>query len=700
MKKSFVFIISMLLMMSSCSKNNDITTSTDYFKESGLIVSFDNEQFQDNVACLGGMESVDESWIRARAANMLTDSPSSARVLILDGSVIDGNIDVLSEAYENGKVIIICKPDIEKMKVMRDTSGWNFILPQDLPSSNCAIAFSKRKSMLLTPPAYIKENGEQIFQNRSVFESSRPLMQFIKRVRAGDASLTKGSVAAGGLDEKINTMTYESPNSSYMDIEIRGRYLRVFSCTNISYSVYPCYVPEGVNGNGDYYAVKAVATNYAPTMYEYADPSEGGNPEVPVGNNPYAHYWARELSYWGDCQFRGPYNTRLDVTISSGNPSDMSFTADGRPVPGTDIDTKNFSETSSFSWNVGISGSYSKKMGASIGMNAGIGGSSSNTVSYSMSDMKVVNNSDNSKVDYDYIYQNLPAYDDDFDNYESKMPSICKSTADFEMAWEWKSTVHKDNDGYIIPVVTDMTMGFSVWIRDKYTGIWRNMMYDYSISRKDTNTSLLNLARVPVGCLKINNKALSNEILYDIKVYDSLTGDAIYEGTNNVGMNEYFEVLLPQKGRSYFVSMEVGKNSYDKVTYYSYNSEITLPLALSGSDSDKRILNFVESGGDFTSKAGYLKVVNQSAVNLVRNLKVYTAGGVEVYASKSSLGFGHSLDIYLSAGVEYYVTMDFGNASSSTKYRTGSNFELPLYTKDSDIITLIANDNGGDFVED
>ena len=241
-------------------------------------------------------------------------------------------------------------------------------------------------------------------------------------------------------------------------------------------------------------------------------------------------------------------------------------------------------------------------------------------------------------------------------------------------------------------------MGIAVWIRDKYTGIWRNNMFDYSLSRQDVNTSLLDLARVPVGCLKINNKSQSNEILYDIKVYDSVSGEAVYEGTNNVGMNEYFEVLLPQKGRSYYVSMGVGKNSYNKVTYCSYNSEITLPLALSGSDSNKRILNFVESGGDFTSRAGYLRVINQSSVNLVRNLKVYTAGGEEVYASKSSLGYGHSLDINLSAGVAYYVTMEFGSASSSKKYRTASNFELPFYTNDSDIVTLIANDNGGDFI--
>ena len=440
MKKTLTLFISIIVLMWSCSKSNDISTPADYFNEYGLNVCFDDEQFQDHVAYLGGMDEEDEPWIRARAANMLADSPSSAKVLILKSSSIDENRDILSEAYEDGKVIIILKPDIEKMKVMRDTSSWNFILPHDLPASNCAIAFSKRRTMLLTPPVYINENGERIYQNKSVFEAARALMQFIKRVKEGSVSDTKSSVAAGILDEKINTMTYESPYSCYMDIEIRGRYLRVFVSNNISYSVYPCYVPEGVNNSGDYYTVKAVATNYAPKMYEYANPSEGGNPEVPVGNNPYAHYWPRELSYWGDCQFRGPYNTRFDVTIGSKNASDMFFTSNGRPIPGTDIDTKNFSETETFSWNVGISGGISEVNGLSAGFNAGIGGEKSNTVAYSMSDMKVVNNSDNSIVDYDFIYQNLPEYDDDFDNYESQMPSICKSTADFEMAWEWKST--------------------------------------------------------------------------------------------------------------------------------------------------------------------------------------------------------------------------------------------------------------------
>ena len=692
--KKVTFLISMIaiVLMWSCSTSDDTTTPA--FKDFGLTVCFDDEQFNENLAYLGGMYAEDELWLRARAANLMVDDPSSATVLVLHHSVVKANMDALLEAYEKGKVIIISEPDIEQLKVMRDTSGWSFLLPRELPCSNCAIAFSKHRTMLLTPPVYINDAGEQIYQDRSVFEAARALLQFFKKVKEDSENLTKSSVAAGGLDEKINTQTYDSPFSCYRDVVICGRYLRVFVSNNISYSVYPCYIPEGVNNNGDYYVVKAVATNYAPTMYEYAN----GNPEVPVGNKPYAHYWPREYSYWGDCQFRGPYNTKLDVTISSENPSDMSFTTDGRPAPGTDIDTKDFSESESFSWEVGLSGGYSKEEKWNCGINAGVGGEKSSEVSYSMSDMKVVNNSGNSIVDYDFVYQNLPGKDDDFDNFEGQMPSICKSTADFEMTWEWTSTVHKDNDGCIIPVVTDMTMGIALWARDKNGAVWSNYMDNYTFSRKDVNTTLLDLARVPVGCLKINNKALSNEILYDIKVYDSATGETVYAGTNNVGMNEYFEVLLPQKDRSYFVSMEVGRNSYDKVTYYSYDTEITLPVVLSDSDSDKRILNFVESGGDFTSKAGYLRIVNQSAVNLVRNLKVYTVAGEEVYASKSSLGYGHSLDIYLSAGIEYYVTMDFGSASSSRKYRSGSNFELPYYTKDSDIVTLIANDSGGDFV--
>ena len=699
MKKSLLFLIGMIVLMGSCSTEEDVPTWSDHFQEAGLVVSFDDEQFSSPVAYLGGLYQADESWIRARAANVLTDSPAAAEVLILHSSAIDEHLDILREAYASGKTIIVGQPDIEKLKVMRDTLGWNFILPHELPSASCAIGFCKQSSILLTPPYYIDEDGDWALQDKSVFESARALMQFIQRVKEGRANLTRSSVACGGLDEKINTMTYDIPYSCYKDVSLRGRYLRIFKSANISYSVYPCYVPEGVRGNGDYYTVKAVATNFAPTMYEYAKPSEGGKPEVPVGNYPYAHYWPREYSYWGDCQFRGPYNTRMDVTIHAENPADMLFTTEGRPIPGTDIDTKHFTESSTFSWNVGVAGGFSESDGVSVGLNVGFGGSKTNTVSYSVSDLKVVNNSDNSTVDYDFIYQNLPEKDDDFDNYESQMPSICKSTADFEMAWEWTSTIHKDNDGYVIPLVTGMTMGVTLWARDKASGIWHNYMEDYSMSWKDTNTTLLELARVPVGCLRINNKAQTGEILYDIKVYDSATGEAVYEGTNNVGMNEYFEVLLPQKNHSYFVSMGVGKNSYDKVTFYSYDTEITLPLALSDTDSDKRILTFVESGGDFTSRAGYLRVVNQSAIGLVRNLKVYTAGGEEVYASKSSLGYGHSLDIYLSANTEYYATLDFGSASSSRRYKTASNFKLPFYTKDSDIITLIANDNGGDFVE-
>ena len=179
-----------------------MSTTTDYFNQAGLVIGFDGEQFQDQVAYLGGMDSEDELWIRARAANLLTDDPSSATVLVLHHSVVKANMDALLEAYEKGKAIIISQPDIEQLKVMRDTSGWNFILPRELPSSHCAIAFSKHRTMLLTPPVYINEDGEQIYQDRSVFEAARALLQFFKRVKEDSESLTKGSVAAGSLDER------------------------------------------------------------------------------------------------------------------------------------------------------------------------------------------------------------------------------------------------------------------------------------------------------------------------------------------------------------------------------------------------------------------------------------------------------------------------------------------------------------------
>jgi len=209
----------------------------------------------------------------------------------------------------------------------------------------------------------------------------------------------------------------------------------------------------------------------------------------------------------------------------------------------------------------------------------------------------------------------------------------------------------------------------------------------------------LEVARIPVGCLRIDNKCQSNQILFGIQISDNSSGEVVYTCANSISRDEHLEVLLPQKDRTYSISMNVGQSQSSTVPYYSFDSQIELPLLMDKAQ-DTRILTMVENGGDFTSRNAYLQVMNQSRTALVRNLRIFEADGTQVYSYPNSLGYNNVADIYLNADVEYYATMEYGSASSFKNYRSSSNFTLPFFSGDKDIRVLIASyPDGGDFVQ-
>jgi len=520
-------------------------------------------------------------------------------------------------------------------------------------------------------------------------------MDFIDDVLESRPDGTKSSVSARTLSDIANEQTHTFVRTEYWETHLRGRHLRVFTTSTVSYSVFPCYVPDGITNHGDHYVVKAVATNYCPKMYEYK--YEDGPTKPYQGMK--AHYWAREYSYWGNCQFRGPYNTEMTVSSSVDIPTDMSFPTSGKPKPDSDISTTHHTESVTASWNVGLSGGWNSKDEFSLGFNAGIGGSKTYSVSYDTKDLKVANESDSHSPSYKFIYQNLPKEDDDFDNYESKMPTISKSTASFDMSWQWVTSNPKaDYDKFVYTLSNEVGWNLSIWSRDRNGLIWSNYMYSFHRSSTLTNKEVMSVARVPIGCLRIENKCQNNQMLYGIFIKDE-TNKTVYQSSNNLAQGEFLEVLLPQKNHMYSVNFNMGKSSASTIPYYSNDPKIVLPLLID-SKSDKRVLNATENGGDFTTDAGMIRVVNQSFTNLVMNLTVCRKDGTVVLEYPNPVGCGVSADLYVTAGQEYYVTMDFGSESSSKPYKSASNFKVSSYKSETDIKILYAADNGGSFVLD
>jgi len=714
-KLFFVFALISVLMTFSCSKQDtpdpEKPTSGQWFRNEGLTISYDSLQFSENVAILGTLKAKDAPWARARAGLKLVNHHKDAKVLILDNSSISSYEAELDSAYVSNRFVILVNPDLEKLKSLRSKYGWAIILPDKAPEHDFLFCFCYRHSYLSPAPVrimtpidtlssedhpYITEiKGEEIYENMSAFSNGHGLMQFIILAKKDLSNWTKGSSAAGGLTESNNTQFYNFDVNKYFNdsMSCRGgktRYFRFYYSSSVKYKIFPCYVPDNAGEpQGDYYTISATASYYAPTACEYESDFKTAHGS--------ARYWKGkgDKSYWGDCQYMGPYNKQMIVNIKAED-NNITFTPDGNPVPGTEIDTKTYTDSKEHNWSAGLSGGLSKD-GFNLGFNLGFGGSKTNTVSYSVSDLKVVNNNDGKTPKYEFNYQNLPSRDDKFDNYS--LPSICKSTADFALAWEWICPGKEVGDTTVIPLTTKLDLYFCWWARDKVKGSWKNDLWTYHREESQTSKSALSVVREPIGCLQINNRFTDNTLLYKVVVVEVLKDkeDTVFSETaSSFHSGEYIEALLPQRGHTYKAYLKAGKSLNTAIPYHSVNNFTLEVLKSSGS---KVGLNISETSSDFVSDYGKLQVKNESTTKLIMNLNVRTTDGASVYCLTNSIGTGKVAEIRLPSGKEYYVTMEYGSSSKFDLYKSAKNFTLTPYVEEADIKLLVAKDDGGDFIK-
>jgi len=708
----------------SCEKNDgpDPTpTPESYFEKEGLTPHFGVDQFQDNVTYLGGLKPTDLPWVRARAGKKLTTDVNDAKILILGNSVIDENKTVLDAAYKEGKFIILCNPDVEKLKSLRKELGWVFIIPGKIPSNDFAICFAPRNTFLLTPPLQgdttavtsgsekkTIDMNEVKYANTSVFTATRGLTQFIQRYKERLSSDTKTAVDAPNLSATINTLRFSRSVDYDYSVCVRGRYFAVFIGMAFDMKVYPCYIPEGVNNHGDYYNVEAVATNFAPTMYEYADPfNKGGNYYEPVGTYTFAHYWPyvsgdKEKSSWGDAYFIGPYNGDFNFLCYAKDATSLKFTE--RPTPASSISTTSYSDSKTKSWEVGLSGGISESDGLSAGINFGFGGSTTNSVHYSVSDVTISNNCSNNEVKYQMTYNNVPKDVDKNKNIDeyldySKMPVSCRSTTDLSMVWEWTTSTPKgDYDESIQRLDFELQSHIYIAARDKDLGWWYSYDEDFErefVFHDDGDDSPMRLGRIPVGCLRIDNKCTQGQMLFNIYIKDENDSIVVKSG-NTIAQGEYYEVLLPQKGHRYTAYLDLGKSVSDTKPYLSDTT--ALPLLIN--TNDKRVLSVGDYGGDFKTDQALIKVKNQSQIKLARNIKVYKSSDKSLVATyPNSVGYNECADIYVKANVKYYLTMEFGSSSSFDVYVSASEYTPKPYNSESDATVLTVTATGGDFIK-
>jgi len=711
MKRIFILFLAVsgLLILASCAKESIPSTPENHFNKQGVLPHFDESLFEIGVAYLGGLNANDEPWVRARSGKNLLSSPEDAKVIIVGSELVSSLRDTLNKAYEEGKFIIIGNANIDSLKAYRGRFGWQFTIPFRQPEGRFAYGIAKDHAFLLSSPFHKNETGEiTVDDGVSPFQAMRGMISFIDSYFKGKI-LTKSSVDVSELN--IPDQVYSENFSWYEDVTyvlydgFSPYYYRIYRESAIQYSVFSCYAPEGASEqfHGDYYSVKAVCTNYPPTMYERASSTD----TRPIDGKAAHFMWGEQSKRDnGLMKIKGPWNSQMKMTFHAEKADDLIFCIEGHPSPESDIQVKDYTTVKTKSWNVSISGGYGNqggKGGGNVSASLGFGGSTENWVAYSMSDIGVKNHSDNNCASYEFNYQNLPTGEytscKDWDN--ANITTISTTRADFEAAWIWQSSSSgkkKDYDSVPIPFVGEFTQTVDVYIEDRKDGAWYAKLVKNPYTWADRNFQL-EVTRIPVGCLRIDNKCQTNQILFNIQITDNSTGEVAYACSNSISRDEHLEVLLPQKDRSYSVSMKVGQSQSSTVSYFSFDPQIELPLLLD-KDKDTRILTMVENGGDFTCRTGHLQVVNQSSSALVRNLCVFKADGSLVYSHTNSIGYSNVADIYLNADVEYYATMEYGSASNFQKYRTATNFTLPYYSSEKDIRILIASyPEGGDFVE-
>jgi len=696
-----------ILAMAGCTKDIVPSSPEEHFSKEGLLPNFDKTLFDVEVAYLGGLHSDDEVWVRARSNKGMSSSPDEAKIIIIGNELVNSQEEVLKKAYEAGKFIIIGSADADSLKSYRERFDWQFCIPAEKPEGRFAYGIAKNHAFLLASPLHKTQDGEIVVdEGSSPFEAMRGLISFINSYYKGD-NRTKSSVDIGELN--LPDQVYSRNFSTYHDVgyQVKGGtvyYYRIFHDWAIQYSVFSCYAPEeGIKQfHGDYYSIKAIATNYPPSMYERASSSSTSSID-----NSAAHFMWGEQSTRGHMKIKGPWNSKLTMSFQAEKASDLVFCIEGLPSPESDILAQDYTTVKTKSWNVSLSGGGGGGGGkggkGSGSASFGFGGSTENWVSYSLNDIGVKNHSDNNCASYEFNYQNIPeGSSEDHSKWDdASITTISTSRGDFEAAWIWQSSstgMKNDYDGAIIPMIATFDHQVDVYCEDKISGSWyASLKHDIaSLTDKDFQ---LEVVRIPVGCLRIDNRCQTNQLLFNIQIVDNLSGEVAYTSLNSISRNEHLEVLLPQKERSYYVTMDVGQSQASTVKYYSCDTQIQIPLLLDKS-SDTKILTIVESGGDFTSQNGYLHVINQSRTALVRNLCIYKADGSLIYTYPNSLGYNNTAELLLNAEVEYYATIEYGSATNFKKYRSSKNFTLPYYRGVSDIRVLIASyPDGGDFVE-
>lgn len=345
----------------------------------------------------------------------------------------------------------------------------------------------------------------------------------------------------------------------------------------VNYKLYQVYVLQ-CNDNdapGDYYIFEGSVTAHNGQVWGPYNEDHGGCNDRVIG------YFMNNMKF-----------TYSLVDSDNKTVSNLKFYSE--PMPTTTEGSTTYSDSHTVGFSAGITGGYASNAPTLQG-SAGFNASWTSSVSQTLSDVKVVLNSDDSHVfTHEYHVQNINC-ERDWDAIDKDYPQLSRSDLRGSNTWIWKVPAGTagvaDNSSTSFKLKIDMSANYGAY------NWWRGASWDYrhdwTISDSFTQ-ELPTPNRQTFGVVALKN-ASGDYTVANIRIWksDATSGDPLYTVSSSYNQNEVAKVALATDDyliKFDFVDSTSGKTietrKFEKVSTHAGRNEDEATTAISTVNSE------------------------------------------------------------------------------------------------------------------
>lgn len=557
MKKFFSIMMfaAFLAGMASCSKGN-IEPTAKVIK--GEIKESETTLY-GNYSWLGPEK--DDHAVFSSFSSLASDSENAA-IIILDGTALEANKDILNKHYNNNRIIILCDPDFSVYNRIAGEFGWPVVSNDNEESELFAFSLAGTCDLLTPEQPIIIDNPEILpgSDEDLTIPTATPNEEGIieKYETPSFEEITTLENIIGPFINAVNslfvvldgTKANGSPDLAKYVSDFKAITIPVKLCfaetalsdkdyvtgnyqVGFRYKYEPLYAYQGQNSSGDYYIMNVTYESYTGSVF--------------TGEDAERSHGAVSLYYTG--AYLRSFGVRTYIKAITGtNDGKPVFIQGHEPIPGTDIDAKDFSETRSWSIGGGVTGgwNWSKGGGGNLSGDFNWGISRSSTVSYKVMDLSVSNtrlidtNGDNAQ--WTFTCNNLPQKNGKR-HITKPCPKIARTTAAFQTNWIWHMNKYSDGD---TTSVGNMIAEFHPILGISRNGFWyKYVNYQYDLGVKSVAVKMVVPNRIPFGTIRVKNTFTDGTVISDIVVKEYPSGtEPVYTSYGDFSASDQCEISL------------------------------------------------------------------------------------------------------------------------------------------------------------